>query len=146
MDFEECVRKGYLRRIEPQPELGRLSLAKAKSFLESARKNLNMGIYDGALVMAYLAFFHAARALLFKDGWREKSHTCIPAYLREFYVKPGILEVRWARYLDYVRNLRHQTQYDVGFSPEPEEVEAIIPKAEAFIEVVENILGGEADG
>ena len=146
MDFEECVRKGYLRRIEPQPELGRLSLAKAKSFLESARKNLNMGIYDGALVMAYLAFFHAARALLFKDGWREKSHICISAYLREFYVKPGILEVRWARYLDYVRNLRHQTQYDVGFSPEPEEVEAIIPKAEAFIEVVENILGGEADG
>ena len=146
MDFEECVRKGYLRRIEPQPELGRLSLAKAKSFLESARKNLNMGIYDGALVMAYLAFFHAARALLFKDGWREKSHICISAYLREFYVKPGILEVKWVRYLDYVRNLRHQTQYDVGFSPEPEEVEAIIPKAEAFIEVVENILGGEADG
>jgi len=146
MKFEECVGMGYLRRSEPQPELGRLSLAKARSFLESALKNLNMGIYDGVLVMAYLAFFHAARALLFKDGWREKSHACVSSYLREFYVKPGILDVKWVRYLDYVRNLRHQTQYDVGFSPEPGEVEVIIPKAEAFIEVVENILGGETDG
>ncbi|WP_456366754.1 HEPN domain-containing protein [Thermococcus sp.] len=146
MDFEECLRRGYLRRIEPQSELGRLSLSKARSFLESARKNLDMGIHDGALVMAYLSFFHAARALLFKDGWREKSHACISAYLREFYVKPGVLEVKWVRYLDYIRNLRHQTQYDVGFSPKPEEVKAIIPKAETFIKVIESILGGETDG
>ena len=146
MNFEECVRRGYLRRIEPQPELGRLSLTKARSFLESARKNLDMGIYDGALVMAYLAFFHAARALLFKDGWREKSHACISAYLREFYVKRGILDVKWVRYLDYVRTLRHQAQYDVGFSSEPGEVETIIPKTEAFIMIVENIFGGETDG
>ena len=146
MDFEECLRRGYLRRIEPQPELARLSLSKARTFLESARKNLNIGIYDGALVMAYLAFFHAARALLFKDGWREKSHACISSYIREFYVKPGVLEVKWVRYLDYIRTLRHQTQYDVGFSPEPEEVGAIIPKVEKFIGVVENIIGGETDG
>ena len=146
MDFEECVRRSYLRRIEPQPELGRLILAKARSFLESARKNLDMGIHNGALVMAYLTFFHAARTLLFRDGWREKSHAYISAYLREFYVKPGIMEVKWVRYLDYVRDLGYQGQYDVGFSPEPEDVEAIIPKAEAFIEVVENILGGETDG
>ncbi|MDK2915087.1 MAG: hypothetical protein PWQ79_2002 [Thermococcaceae archaeon] len=68
MRFEECVEKGYLRRMEPQPELAHLSIKKARSFLESSRKNLEMGIYDGALVMAYLALFHAARALLFKDG------------------------------------------------------------------------------
>ncbi len=98
MNFEECVRRGYLRRIEPQSELGRLSLTKARSFLESARKNLDM------------------------------------------------LDVKRVRYIDYVRTLRHQTKYDVGFSPEPEEVEPIIPKVKAFIEVVENIFGGGTDG
>ena len=146
MNFEECVRRGYLRRIEPQPEVGRLSLAKARSFMESARKNLDLGIYEVALVMAYLAFFHASRALLFKDGWREKSHACISAYLREFYVKPGVLDVKWVRYLDYVRSLRHQAQYDVGFSLEPGEIKGIIPKIEAFIGVIEDISGGESDG
>ncbi|BAD84253.1 hypothetical protein, conserved, DUF103 family [Thermococcus kodakarensis KOD1] len=126
--------------MEPQRELARLSIRKARSFLESSRKNLEMGIYDGALVMAYLAMFHAARALLFKDGWREKSHACISAYLREFYVKPGLLDVKWVRYLDYVRNLRHQTQYDVGFSPDPEEITDILPKIEEFIGVVEKLV------
>lgn len=126
--------------MEPQRELAYLSLKKARSFLESSRKNLEIGIYDGVLVMAYLALFHASRALLFKDGWREKSHTCISAYLREFYVKPGLLEVKWVRYLDYVRNLRHQTQYDVGFSPGPEEIMDILPKIEEFIAVVEKMV------
>ena len=146
MRFEECVERGYLRRMGPQPELAHLSIHKARSFLESSRRNLEMGIYDGALVMAYLALFHAARALLFKDGWREKSHTCISAYLREFYVKPGLLDVKWVRYLDYVRSLRHQTQYDVGFSPDPDEIVDILPKIEEFIAVIENILGGESNG
>ena len=143
MRFEECVRRDYLRRMEAQPALARLSIDRARSFLESSQKNLKMGIYDGALVMAYLALFHAARALLFKDGWREKSHACISAYLREFYVKPGLLDVKWVRYLDYVRNLRHQTQYDVGFSPDSEEIVNILPRIEEFIAVVENILGGD---
>jgi len=141
MRFETCIEKGYLQKIEPSEELVRLSIKRAGEALQSAEKNLEVGVYDGALMLAYLGMFHAARAVLFKDGWREKSHACISAYLREFYVERGKLDINWARYLDYVRNLRHQTQYDVGFSPERDMVLEVVKIAKNFVAEVENLLG-----
>ncbi len=141
MRFEVCIERGYLERIEQSPELSRLSIKRAKETLLSAEKNIEIGVYDGALMLAYLAMFHAARAVLFKDGWREKSHACVSAYLREFYVERGKLDVKWVRYLDYVRNLRHQSQYDVGFSPESDVVFDVVKIAKDFVTEVEKLLG-----
>ncbi|WP_457750527.1 HEPN domain-containing protein [Thermococcus sp.] len=143
MKFESCIEGDYLERMESSDELARLSIKRAKETLVSAEKNAEIGVYDGALMLAYLAMFHGARALLFKDGWREKSHVCVSAYLREFYVERGRLSVKWVRYLDYVRNLRHQIQYDVGFSPEPEVVLEIVKIARTFVEEIERLVGGD---
>lgn len=143
MKFETCIERGYLERIEPSEDLARLSIKRAKEALLSAEKNVEVGVYDGALMLAYLGMFHAARALLFKDGWREKSHACVSAYLREFYVERGRLSINWVRYLDYVRNLRHQSQYDVGFSPEPDIVLDIVKIAKDFVIEIERLIGGD---
>ncbi|MDD4446734.1 MAG: HEPN domain-containing protein [Methanothrix sp.] len=47
-----------------------------------------------AISSAYLAVFHSARAVLFRDGVREKSHYCIGLYLQR-YVEDGTLEEDW---------------------------------------------------
>ena len=143
MKFEVCIERGYLEQIEPSAELAKLSTKRAKETLISATKNVEIGVYDGALLLAYLAMFHAARAVLYRDGWREKSHACVSAYLREFYAERGRLDLKWVRYLDYVRNLRHQSQYDVGFSPESTLIVEIMKIAKSFVEEMSKLVGGD---
>jgi uncharacterized protein (UPF0332 family) len=47
---------------------------------------------------AYMGYFHAARAILFRDGVREKSHYCIGVYL-EYYCEKKMLEDEWYSFL-----------------------------------------------
>lgn len=60
----------------------------------------------------------SARAILFFDGYREKSHACIARYLEEKYTKNKLLENRWIELLDHYRELRHGDQYDLSSLPQ----------------------------
>ncbi len=44
-----------------------------------------------ATIALYNAFFHTARALLFRDGIKERSHFCVARYIEEKYVVKGLL-------------------------------------------------------
>ncbi len=103
MNFEECVRKGLLRRITPSEEKAMQSMKRAEKWLNDAEKSLEHGLYDNCLISSYLAMFHAARAVLFRDGWREKSHFCIARYQEEKYARAGKLERVWIDVLDRLR-------------------------------------------
>ncbi|NLH21235.1 MAG: HEPN domain-containing protein [Methanothrix sp.] len=92
-----------------------------------------------ALSSAYLAVFHSARAVLFRDGVREKSHYCIGLYLQR-YVEEGSLEENWPMLFDRIRSMRHADQYSFMARPTGEEVQAGIDLAERFIERMERLL------
>ena len=92
-----------------------------------------------AVSSAYLAVFHAARAVLFRDGVREKSHYCIGLYLQR-YVEEGSLEEDWPMLFDRIRSVRHADQYSFMAKPTEEEVQAGIDLAEKFIERMEKLL------
>ncbi|MDV3103349.1 MULTISPECIES: HEPN domain-containing protein [Thermococcus] len=124
----------------PSKEKGLLSIKRAEEWLSEARKTLGFGSYRSSLIASYMAMFHAARALLFKDGWREKSHYCIARYLDEFYVKTGKLDGSWVELLDRMRELRHEDQYDIVYTPEAEEAEEALEIAGKFIDVVKKLL------
>jgi uncharacterized protein (UPF0332 family) len=117
-----------------------LSIKRAEEWLEEARKNLAYGSYRTSLMASYMVMFHAARAILFRDGWREKSHYCIARYLEEFYVKSGKLEESWVELLDRMRELRHEDQYDIVYEPDAEEVEEAINIAKDFLSLMKKLL------
>ncbi len=137
--FEECVKKGLLRRSVPSEKQAGLSMIKAKKLLDEAVKSYEMSLYESSLILSYLAMFHAARSLLFKDGWREKSHYCISRFLEEFYVKKGKLERIWVDYLDHVRDTRHETQYDLSYFPSAREAEETLKLAERFVKRIKEV-------
>jgi len=89
---------------------------------------------------SYLALFHSARAILFYDGFREKSHFCVARYLEEKYVKKGLLEIVWVELLDHYRELRHDDQYSTSFFATEEESKKALEKAKEFIERMEKLL------
>ena len=140
MDFEDCVRKGLLRRVTPSADKAKLSMKRAESWLEEAERSLNNELYDSCLISPYLAMFHSARAVLFRDGWREKSHFCIARYLEEMYVKKGKLEREWIDLFDRLRETRHADQYDVSYFATKEEAESALNIAFEFVERMEKLL------
>lgn len=137
ISYNECIEKGLLRRIPPSREKAMQSIEKAKELLGEAKANLDEERTNSAVIVAYMAIFHAARALLFKDGYREKSHECIIRYLEENYpdIKTGQIEA-----LEKYKNERTKTQYDVSYSPNEEQAEKMLQFAEEFIQTIEEII------
>ena len=125
--------------MEPSLTKSEQSLLQARDWLSEAEKNLEAEALRSAISSAYLAVFHSARAVLFRDGVREKSHYCIGLYLQR-YVEDGILEEDWPMFFDRIRSVRHADQYSFMALPTEEEVQASIDLAERFIERMERLL------
>jgi len=139
-DFEDCMREGLLRNVPPSKENADGSMRAANKWLEEAEKNLENEVFNSSVLSSYLAMFHSARAILFSDGFREKSHYCIGRYLEEKYVKKKLLESKWVELLDHIRELRHDNQYDINFFTSRDEAESALKTAKEFLERMRILL------
>lgn len=110
-----------------------MSLKKSRAVLDEAQKNLDSEAFNSCVYSSYLAMFHSARAILFRDGVREKSHFCIARYL-ERYVESKHVEQKWIDLLDRIRDVRLAGQYDLAYSSTGEEAESCLRVARDFVE------------
>ena len=139
-DYAECLRKGLLIKIPKSSKKAEQSIKTADKWLEEAEKNLQNESFNSCLLGSYLAMFHSARAILWFDGFREKSHACIGRYLQAIYVKKGLLEQKWVDMFDHYRDLRHTDSYSVSFYATKEECEGALDVANDFVKVLSNLL------
>lgn len=126
------MREGLLRKVPPSPQRAEGSLKAAYRWLEDAQRSLDAKAYSPSVLSSYLAMFHSSRAILYLDGYREKSHYCIARYL-EKYVADGRLETKWVELLDHQRELRHESQYSFSFVATKTEAEATLMSARTFV-------------
>ena len=115
------------------------SIQESYKWLDESLKNIDSGAYSSAQLSIYLVFFHAARAVLFRDGIREKSHYCIGIYLDAYYQK-GFQEERWVILFDRIKSSRHAGQYSFQTEPTKEEVESELKSAQDFVKRMEDLL------
>jgi len=138
--LRECFEKRYLRRERPDLEKSRRSIEVATTRLDEAGKALSHELFDATIILAYTAVFHAARAILFRDGIVEKSHVCLIEYLRERYVKTGKLSEAWVNILDTLRIDRHETLYGLETKSSRKEAEYSLEKAKEFLLTVNTLM------
>ena len=131
-NYKECFRKGLLQKVKPSKDKCKSSIEKAEQWLEEAEKNIESFAFDSCLASSYMATFHASRAILFRDGIREKSHFCIARYL-EKYVKDNLLEEEWVVLLDRMRDIRHMNQYTLQYHATDEEASSCLHSANEFV-------------
>jgi uncharacterized protein (UPF0332 family) len=140
LDLKGCIERGLVRRIPPSREHAAASLGKAGEMLKDARANQEECRFDAAALLAYVSVLNCARALLFRDGYTEKSHYCIARYLEAEYGselgRGTILEI------DSFRQLRHEVQYSAAYSASGEEGRKAVEFAEDFLSKVEALLLG----
>jgi uncharacterized protein (UPF0332 family) len=139
-ELDKCFERGLIRRILPSREKALKSISKARKWLEEAKKNFEFGLFDSCLISSYSAMFHAARALLLKDGFREKSHYCLARYVEEKYVDTKKLSHVVVDLLDRFRELRHEDLYELDFFATKEDAKEAIKNAETVIKELEKLI------
>ena len=139
-DYNECISKGLLRKIPSSRGKAERSLHRARQWLNESEKNIRAKAYNSSVLSSYLAMFHSARAILFKDGFREKSHACVARYLEKTYVNKRLLPEKWIDLLDHYRELRHSDQYDLSFFSTEEEAKRALKSAQGFVKIMGDLL------
>jgi uncharacterized protein (UPF0332 family) len=142
MNLEECFSKSLLSRIPPDMEKAERSMETAGHKLKLSKKELDAGIYEGAVISAYASMFHSARALLFRDGVKERSHYAVYVYLKEKY--SGSLGEAALNEFSALRMQRHEVLY--GFFGDSgaisrSDAQQIVSAAKSFLSDVKRVLG-----
>ena len=139
-NYNDCLKEGLLRKIPPSKDKAAQSLKKAQEWLKEAENSLKGDAFNSSILASYMVMFHAARTILFLDGFREKSHACVARYLEEKYVKTGKLNKKWVELLDHSREIRHDDQYDLSFFSTKKDAENALKSANDFLVEIERLF------
>jgi len=110
----------------------------AKYDLGKAKHSYEEADYKWATVQTYYSIFHLARALLYSEGYREKSHYALLVAIKEMFVKTGIIEAKYTDNFEDAMRLRQEADYRSEYS-EGGAAETI-ENAEAMFDIVRGLL------
>ena len=138
-EFKQCLENEKLILFARGKNLVKKELSVAKNDLSDAKAGYENERYKWSTIQAYYAMFHAARALVYSQGYREKSHYCLAVALRALFVDEGKMDTQLVRDFLNAMNLREAADYEAEFSQSG--ANAVIVSAEKFIEKAMAILG-----
>ncbi|MBN2368149.1 HEPN domain-containing protein [Candidatus Woesearchaeota archaeon] len=133
-NIKDCFDLRLLRRIAPDKEKSKRSMEIARNRLQKAEKAMRLKIFEYVILESYMAMFHAARALLYRDGVQEKSHYAMYLYLKEKYadrIPSPVITL-----LDIHRTERHDAMYGLDYSPEQNDAKIAIEDAKEFLKAI----------
>ncbi len=139
-ELSDCFDRRLLTNVGPSTGLARKSLRQAEVFLVDAVDLINIGKNRMATIALYNTFFHTARALLFRDGIKERSHFCVARYLEEKYVVKGLLKEDFLDHLDALRDARHETQYSLEIPAMEIDMDMAVEVCRGFMKAVEGLI------
>ncbi|MBU4311215.1 MAG: HEPN domain-containing protein [Candidatus Omnitrophica bacterium] len=137
-NFERCLEKKKLVKFDAEKSLIKKEIVAAESDLKDSQDVLKLEKPKLAIITAYYSMFHAARALLYSKGYREKSHFCLRAAIKNLFVDTNLLESSFIDDYDMAKDLRENADYKSDFSQEG--AEQLIVKAEKFLAKVKTLL------
>ncbi|MBN2052971.1 HEPN domain-containing protein [Candidatus Woesearchaeota archaeon] len=138
MKLDELFEKRLLRKIPKDALKSKKSLEISKKYLEDSKKLVTTGGFNFVILAAYTSMFHAARAILYRDGIQEKSHFAVFAYLKEKYLTQIGNELLFE--FNNAREQRHEGLYGLEYEFKEEDVKHIIELAEKFYKKIKTLL------
>jgi len=137
-EFKRCIKERRLVKINASKDMIQKEISSAEYDLERARSSLKEDDYKWAAIQSYYSMFHAAKALVLKKGYREKSHFCLFIALRELFVKEDELSADVVDNFEICMHLRHEADYGLIYSSES--AKTAIKYAETFLNKALDIL------
>ena len=120
--------------------LTKYRLDNAKEKLESAKLLLDAGKYRDSIGRSYYAIFTAVRAVLANDKVDFSKHSGVITYFQKEYIKTGIFDVKYSKYLQNAFQIRNSCDYDDFFIASKQDAEEQYNRAAEFYEGIQNYL------
>ncbi|MFO8016518.1 MAG: HEPN domain-containing protein [Candidatus Woesearchaeota archaeon] len=136
--FKRCLEERKLEKIKLDKDMIDKEIDGADYDLERAKESFRNNDYKWATVKAYYSIFHSIKALVFKKGYREKSHYCLLIGFKTLYVDEKIIEKKFLDYFSEAMDLREAADYNLTFSEES--AEEILSYAEESLEKARQLL------
>lgn len=124
-------------------DLVQYRLENAREKLESAKLLLDAGHYKDSVGRSYYAIFTAVRAILAKDGVDFSKHAGVIAYFQKEYVKTGVFDKQYSKYLQSAFQIRNNCDYDDFFIASRQDAEEQYEKAVSMLQVIREYLSDE---
>jgi uncharacterized protein (UPF0332 family) len=100
-----------------------LEIEHGEEALKEARVLLDSGLFRGAMSRTYYGAFHHVKALLFTIGLEAKTHEGASHLFNLHFVRPGLIDVKYARLVSRLQKYREQSDYDPAAVFTKEDVE-----------------------
>lgn len=136
--IKECFENRLLREISPDVKKSEKSVEVAIQRIEKSKKAFDLKIWEYVVLESYMAMFHVARAVLFRDGIQEKNHYAVYIYLKEKYANKIPMTV--INLLNIHRGERHESMYGLEYNPSKKDAESALEDAKLFIENIGKVL------
>ncbi|HZX45226.1 MAG TPA: nicotinamide-nucleotide adenylyltransferase [Candidatus Nanoarchaeia archaeon] len=137
MNIDECIARGFLQRIEPDARIEEKELRESDYDFGKAEKAFEDEDYKWSIIKSYYSMLHAARAVLFNLGFREKRHFAVSAVLEDLN-KKGVIESRAVNDFSAAVSSREDADYHYIHTRDGAKTSLLI--ADEFIERMKSIL------
>lgn len=137
MDIESCLREGFLQRVKVERELIEKELEEAEYDLGRAEHALDEGDFKWSIVKIYYSMFHAARAVLFSLGLKERRHFAIRVVLEDLNAR-GKLESKFISDFSAALGAREDADYRYTYSQET--AAYLLKAAEEFLTMMGKLI------
>lgn len=138
-EFEDCLKKRKITRFDRASELAPKELAEADSDLSSAKESFAGGNFKWAIIQSYYSMFHGARALIYSQGYRERSHHCLMIALRALFVSESAIDFALLESFQLAKKLRENADYYGEFSKAA--ASQLLEDAELFLKIAQKEAG-----
>ena len=138
LEFQKCLENKKIKAFPKGKTLVSKELEIAGDDWKIAKESLNKKNYKWSIIQSYYSMFHAARALLYNQGYREKSHYCLVVGIRKLYVNKNLLGHTLIEALQLGKTLRENADYYADFSQTG--AKNMLDKAKEFLEKTKEIL------
>jgi len=114
-------------------ELCLYRLKQADEALEESRVLRDTEHYRGAINRAYYGMFYAIQMLIVLNKVKVSKHSGAIAYFDREFVKPGIIDKKFSKWLHRLFDLRQDADYGDMYEPDAEQCGEALEHAEEFI-------------
>ncbi len=117
-------------------------LQQANEALSEAALLQDKGHFRGSVNRAYYAMFYALQVLIVKNKAKVSKHSGAIAFFDREFVKPGIIDKKFSKWLHRLFDLRQDADYGDMFEPSEEHCRQGLEHARAFVQRIKEYLEG----
>lgn len=137
MKINELLQKGFITKIKQDKKLIEKELKEAKYDLEKANFTFEQKDFKWCIIKSYYSMFHAAKALLFSLGLKERRHFAVGVVLEELSFE-GKIKSEFINDFKAAMSAREEADYRYSYSEDT--AKYLINIAGDFLEEIKKII------